>query len=396
MRLVLLAFLCYSLAPAQPARGIFGRVFNHDSHAPVRRAAVKVYNSKDQWDAITDGEGRFQFPEVPPGNYALIAHRDGYTDRAYIVERSDFDVRKELPVELFPQAVIAGNAVDGVGQPLRSVRIEALAPRTAGAPVDVIAAADSDDLGNYRLAGLNPGTYRVRATYREGNSSEFDPAPLTVATANAGPIAVKAGSLTTGIDFVLDPARPATVSGILRTETGPLLDRAFMWIAGQAGEGGSSAQGVNGRFEITRVSNGSYTVSAETQGQADPLFGIANVEVKGADVEGVEIVLRPVQKLAGEIRVAGGAPAGWKADAVRFSATRRIGITTMPSAHPDAQGKFTIPLIPGEYAIYFDPGPYLEIRSMMLDGRPLTKQRLQIGETAATKALVIELGEKRP
>lgn len=89
--LILLGSACYAsalpqiAAVPQPRVGVFGRVVNSETQDAVRRADVKVYTSKEQWDEFTDGEGRFNFPHLLTGEYTLIAHRDGYTDRAYKV-----------------------------------------------------------------------------------------------------------------------------------------------------------------------------------------------------------------------------------------------------------------------------------------------------------------------
>jgi len=165
---------------------IFGRVVNAETREVIRRAAIKVFTATVQWDQITDGEGRFKFSGLARGEYGLAVHRDGYTDRAYTVERSDFDQQKELPIELHPQGLITGRAADGSGQPLQGAQIQALGARTRGAEIDVVNSTVTNDLGEYRLSGLDPGTYRLRAVYHEGRSSEFDPTPVTAATSYYG------------------------------------------------------------------------------------------------------------------------------------------------------------------------------------------------------------------
>jgi hypothetical protein len=189
---ILLCWACYAPAAAQvvsgaqSSTGIFGRLVNAQTHEAVHRAVIKVYNSRDQWDELTDGEGRFRFGTLPPGDYYLIAHRDGYSDRSYKVERSDFDEQKELPVELYPQAVITGKVVDTFGQGLQSVRIESLPGRTSAGETQVLNATETNDLGEYRLSGLDPGSYRLRAVYRDGRADELDPTPLTMASTYYG------------------------------------------------------------------------------------------------------------------------------------------------------------------------------------------------------------------
>jgi len=308
---------CAAAAPQAPRAAeqranVFGRVLDAETHAVVRRAAVKVYTSKDQWDVFTDDEGRFRFSELTPGDCTLIAHRDSYSDRAYKVERSDFEEQKELLIELHRQGVIAGRIVDGFGQAAQGANVQALSARSGGEGLDVVGSAETNDLGEYRLSGLDPGTYQVRATYREGRNDEFDPLPLTVATSYYGGaekpagIAVKAGSLITGIDFVLNPARPITLRGVLRSETGVLADPATLWIMGQSGEGGRNATGRDGKFEIADVGPGTYTISAQTLDKTAPLFGIVTVEVRDAELDGIDLMLRPAPRIDAEIKEEGG------------------------------------------------------------------------------------------
>ena len=54
-------------------------MLNAQTHEPVRRAVVRVYTTKEQWDDLTDGDGRFKFPSLVRGEYSLIAHRDGFS-----------------------------------------------------------------------------------------------------------------------------------------------------------------------------------------------------------------------------------------------------------------------------------------------------------------------------
>ena len=88
---VLIAASAQPSPNADPSVALFGRVTDALTHDPVRRAWVKIYNRKEQWDELTDGGGRFKFPPLRRAEYSLVAHRDGYTDRNYKVELSDFD-----------------------------------------------------------------------------------------------------------------------------------------------------------------------------------------------------------------------------------------------------------------------------------------------------------------
>jgi hypothetical protein len=405
--LILAGAVCCAAASPQIADeaksrpGIFGRVTNSETHDAVRRADVKVFNGPDQWDETTDGEGRFRFPDLAPGQYNLVAHRDGYSDHAYIVEKSDFIEQKELPVVLRPQGLITGKAVDAFGQPLRAVGIEALGSRTRGGKIEVINSARTNDLGEYRLSGLDPASYQIRATYREGRSSELDPTPLTMATSYYGnpgtpaQIAVKTGSMTSGIDFMLRPVRPATVRGVLRTETGPLSEPATLWIMGREGEGGHNGSGRDGKFEIEDVGPGTDTISAETLNKAAPVFGLATVEVHGDDVDAVDILLQPVPKIDVEIRVEGGGPPDLEPGAIYFMATERVRALGMEIGHPNKDGKFTTRLIPGEYSLSFDAAyTGRGVRQVTLNDRPVSNWKFQMDGSADAKKLVIVVGAR--
>ncbi len=405
----LLILLCAALASASPqdadatkSPDIFGRVVNSETRGPVRRAALKVFNASGQWDTITDGEGRFRFRGLVPADYNLVVHRDGYTDHAYIVEKSDFSKQEELPVELRPQGLLTGRVAAGSGQVLQSALIEAMAQKTRGGMFEVVASVRTNDLGEYRLAGLDPRVYQVRATYRGGRFDELDPTPLTMATAYYGgsgtptQLAVKAGGVTTGVDFVLSPVRPATVRGTLRTEAGPLSEPATIWIMGREGQGGHNDTGIDGRFEIADVGQGTYTISAETLNQATPLFGVSTVEVHADDVDGVDLVLRPVPKIDAEIRVEGGGVPDVDLGSVYLLGTEPVKGTNMVIGHPGKDGRFTVALIPSEYSLSFDQGIIARVvKEVTLNGVPVINWKFRVDQSPDAKKLVIVVGAKR-
>ena len=385
----------------QPTASLFGRVINAQTRQPVHRAAIKIYRGNDQWDQFTDGDGRFQFPPIKRDKYGLVVHRDGYSDRAYLVEVSDFDNPKELPIELFPQAVITGRVADALGMPLQDARVEALPSLTRDGSADVVSAAATNDLGEYRLSGLNPGTYQIRATFRGGRESEFDPTPVTIATAFYGgaekhaDLLIKAGATTNGIDFVLNPVRPASIRGTVTTETGQLVDHAALWIIGRSGEGGHNADARDGKFEIADVGAGSYTISAETPNSALPAaYGIIAVKVAGSDVNGVEIVVRPSPKIRGRVQVEGADLAVQKL-MVFFIRGDRTELMPMKIAHPDPSGMFDLALNPGDYTLTVgELPPTVSVQRATLDGKPILNWRLSVDSSADTKQLVIVLSPR--
>jgi hypothetical protein len=374
-----------------PTVALFGRIVNALTHEPVRRASVKIYNSKDQWDEITDGDGRFKFPPLKRAEYGFMAHRDGFTDRTYKVELSDFDDPKELPVELFPQGVITGKVVDGFGQPLQRAEIQALrANQMAGSE-------QTNDLGEYRLSGLDPGAYRIRVTYREGREAVLDPTPITTASATkATELAVKPGALISGIDFVLNPVRPVSVRGSIHTETGQPVDRASLSLAGPNGQSSGPGNVDAGKFEIPDISPGSYTISARTVDKTAPLFGSVKVEVHGEDVSDIDLTMHPSPKLEGRIQAEGGNVDTLSSVQILFIPADRTQMMSMQFARPDNVGAFTAGLNPGEYTLAVQSLPEnFVVQKVTLDETPVTNWKIKMDSSADPKKLVIVLAPKK-
>ncbi len=342
-----------------PAQGLFGQLTDSETHTPLHRAAVKVYDSKNQWDVITNGDGRFRFPSLTPGTYTLVAHRSGYTDRAYKIELPDFEKHRELPIALRQQGIVTGRVTDSNGMPLQGARIEAMIVRnTAGSP-DVAESTETDDLGEYRLSGIDPGTYRIRCAYRGGRESEFDPTPLITATVLYGAaespaeVAVKPGGTVAGVNFEINPTRPASVRGRLLSATSTPIDFARMWIQSTTGQDGHSDNGRDGKFQIRNVNSGIYTISAFA-GKQEPLFGAATVQVRDSDVEGVEILLRRLPVIQVELRVRAETPPNTQEASSIFFTREQKDNGVDEIGHPDAQGHFSVGLVPGTHQVRVD------------------------------------------
>jgi hypothetical protein len=320
-----------------------------------------------------------------------MAHRDGFTDRTYKVELSDFDDPKELPVELFPQGVITGKVVDGFGQPLQRAEIQALrANQMAGSE-------QTNDLGEYRLSGLDPGAYRIRVTYREGREAVLDPTPITTASATkATELAVKPGALISGIDFVLNPVRPVSVRGSIHTETGQPVDRASLSLAGPNGQSSGPGNVDAGKFEIPDISPGSYTISARTVDKTAPLFGSVKVEVHGEDVSDIDLTMHPSPKLEGRIQAEGGNVDTLSSVQILFIPADRTQMMSMQFARPDNVGAFTAGLNPGEYTLAVQSLPEnFVVQKVTLDETPVTNWKIKMDSSADPKKLVIVLAPKK-
>jgi len=391
-----------SPVPEAAKNGIFGRVMDIEAKTPVRRVQVKVVNRKGEWDELTDAEGRFRFPTLEPGDYLMFVHRDGYTDRAYKVDRGDFVKQVELPVELHEQGMVTGKVTDNFGLPLESAHIEAFASRNAGGKPEVVTSAETNDLGEYRLAGLNPGQYQIRASSRDGARDEFDSTPVSTAAAwFGGPekpsvLAIQPATVIDRIDFTLKPTPGLLIHGTVRNQDGSPAETAPMWITNQSDQSGQNGMAQHGEFEFRDIGPGTYTISAETSNSTPPQYGFSVVQVSRTGASPVDIVLKPVPKLEGELQMASGGPT--PSGTIYFSPVGAPAIPRFRSATFGADGKFSASLVPGEYSIAFDRsmGP-INVPFARFDGAPMRSWRIYIEEGKSTITLFMraESGVKK-
>ncbi|HLK18983.1 MAG TPA: carboxypeptidase-like regulatory domain-containing protein [Bryobacteraceae bacterium] len=375
-----------SCASAQERVALFGRVVNRLNHEPVRRALVKIYQGKQEWFELSDGEGRYRFPPLKRAEYELAIHRDGFTDRFYKVEVSDFDDPKELLVELMPQGVVAGKVVDGLGQPIERAEIQALRGE------QIVGSQQTNDLGEYRLSGLDAGAYRIRASYRGGRESEFDSTPITTASVTKpGEFSVKPGAIIAGIDFELHPVRPATIHGIIHTESGEPVDNARLW-TDKLGNAGSVD---HGKFVISDVSPGTYVISARTSDN-NPRTGSVKVDVQGDDVNGVDLTLRPMPRIEGLIQMDGSEIPDLSALLVMFQPANPMEIARSSEfGRPDRSGAFIAGLNPGEYVVHVQRlRDRFAVKRIILDGVSVASLKVKVDSQAVTRKLVIVLDPK--
>src|SRR5204863_131204 len=131
-------------------------------------------------------------------------------------------------------AVIRGHIIDAAtGDPVRQVRVRA-----------------TDDAGEFRLFGVDPGDYYLGATYRyagmpevAGNQPDYAPThfPGTGNLVEAQRLRVEAGTVMTGIDLTLVPVRAVRVSGVAIAASGrPMTSGAVVFTQpGSPAPGGS-------------------------------------------------------------------------------------------------------------------------------------------------------------
>jgi hypothetical protein len=121
--------------------------------------------------------GRFTFRDLPACRATLEATQSGYLDGTYGQRRPglglgtpvailDGQAVRGLTFRLAPAGAISGQVLNQYGEPARGVRVEALlyVMTPNGRDLRSAGQAQADDRGTFRVFGLAPGNYVVRAS----------------------------------------------------------------------------------------------------------------------------------------------------------------------------------------------------------------------------------------
>ena len=179
-----------------------GRVIEDHSGSPVASASVRMVTASLTGlaaDLETDGQGRFEAPGLPEGEYRIDVAKSNYLNATIRLRLAANGTAADI--RLIHCAAITGQITDRDGQPVIGASVYAM-PKPAGAkPLqrDFRSGHFSgvDARGNYRLFNLPPGQYFIAVSY--GASS------AVVGSVGGAPPPGKTGS---GVLFYPDNTRP--------------------------------------------------------------------------------------------------------------------------------------------------------------------------------------------
>ena len=355
--------------PQTGTAAVRGRVVS-DTGQPMRRIVVQLQGAPTAHATATDTDGSFEFSALPSGHFTLMATHTGY-----IMARSDgFDLADNqrldgLNLRMQHGGVITGQIVDEFGEPLIGATVSPMRQQFVNGQRRLVNAGQTtitNDIGEYRLFGLQAGTYFVSVSPRNDSVTmptgpivpgTTGPMPTTTTSsatgyaptyypgtpdmASAQSIAVTAAQTVTGITFSLSAVRLAKVRGYVLDETGqPVAGRGNVNLmprgAGPIGMIGTNGQiQRDGSFTLNNVPPGSYYVRATIPlagpvappvpgtPPRPPTMAVAAIAVNGDDVTGV--VLAPVLPAVIRGRVTFDDPAAAaavKASTIRLTAPR--------------------------------------------------------------------------
>ncbi len=303
---------------------------------PVRKVSVTLYATGRrglQYSASTDATGHFVIQRVEPGSYFLNAGGNGYPFQPYgqrvpggrgkLLTLDAGRHERDIVIRLIPPGVITGTVYDDEGDPAISAQVQALGLRRTR-PTGGVAAAQTNDLGEYRLFGLPPGQYYIVATNpnRLLSQGETDDSylptfyPSSPDWAQATTVQVRPGDEVRAINLTLTRVHGVRVRGRVVSPAAKkpahgiyvsLLPRETKLAWAPFGNLGAAVQDEKGTFEIRGVPSGTYSLSANWDEGNRPYSGRVPVDVGSADIEGITLDLSPRIELGGRVRTNPGA-----------------------------------------------------------------------------------------
>lgn len=341
--LVLLVAAC-ALAQV-PKASIAGRILD-STGAPVKRAVVTVEGEGEnarREKAMTGDDGSFAIRDLPKGRYWISAEKNGYLRGSYRgrtaggfgdpVILGDDTAKSGVDITLPRQGVISGRVLDEAGEPAERVMVQAIPLRRSGTGNGISGVASTNDLGEFRIAKLSPGSYRLLAS-RGPDRGELlvDRQPGKPATAEASTyfpgttemtsaslIKVNPGEERTGAEIRLQRSTVVRVAGrvageVLGGRGARVSIRSNNDTGGgrggfMGGGGNDGGIGPDGSFEFRNVRPGEYVLTVTSMDRGGPkTLGKQTVAVGQQDVTGVSVNAAAAPKIDGRVRADGEPP----------------------------------------------------------------------------------------
>ena len=321
---------------------IRGQVVDGVSGAPVARATVRVFapEVRDRSPSVvTNDEGRFEIRELPAGKFTVSATKAPYVGGTYgqtrvngpgrPIELRAKEVIENIVIKMTPGGVIVGRVLTDNGEPAVNVEVRAMrytyGPNGRSLEAHGIGRS-TDDLGQFRLYGLEAGQYyvtaRVESSYLYNPVGFGDSGPITTyfpsaaEPASAQRVAVAAGKETGPVPITLVSTKLSDVRGRAMMSDGQPFAASMVEVTVRETNGWSSRPSsrtqADGRFEIKDLPPGIYDIDILPMNAAADDVGVeiarATLTVLGDDIENVLLVGGPTAIARGKVIADDGSP----------------------------------------------------------------------------------------
>jgi uncharacterized protein (DUF2141 family) len=386
---------------------IEGKVANAATGEPVKKAILTIRRAEitpgsypTSYTTTTDDAGKFGMKEIEPGRYRLYVRRTGFVQMEYGAKRptrqgttltlSSGQRMSSVDFKLTPHGVIAGRVVDHDGEPLAQVQISTMQWRYTqrGRQLTPATGGNTNDLGEFRIFGLAPGRYYLKATQSEFNwdggldrstrdvpDEGYVPTyyPGTTDPASAAAIDITAGQPLNGVEIRLSKARTVRLRGRVNNTTGVSRTPIMVMLTARdnmfyGGMNRSMTSGTDARFEFRGLAPGSYQLTAIVPDGQSTMSGQQPVEVGTANIENIVLNIVPGTTMSGEVKIEGAEPGTLNLTDLRVSLRPREQFAPMygpqPNDRAQPDGTFTLKNVPADnlsvYVMGMPEGFYLK------------------------------------
>ncbi len=437
-----------NIPPPTGTAKITGRVISAETATPIRRAQIRISSNdaRTNRDVATDSDGRFEFLRLPAGRYRLHVTKAGYVSLEYGQDRpfeagnpldlADGQVLERIDFSLPRGSAISGRITDEFGDPITDVQVQAMRYQFENGARQLVNAgrvAMTDDLGQFRIFGLMPGDYVVRASLRTNpNAAATGPGaaespmgypgtyyPGVTDLAQAQTITVSLGQELGSVAFSLVPARLARISGTVTSSDGRPLVGAIVALRTPGSSGalarfnltGTSQVRADGVFTLTNVPPGEYVLDVQQRPQnlqslqnlnlAQLEFASMPLSVSG-DMDGLSIVTTPGVTLSGRVVFEGSNAQKASARGIQVSAAGQSGppplmamARMLGGGRVNDDGTFELRGLAGSQIIRATGLPVgWAVKSISLDGADVTDAAFDFRSGASFTGVIITLTDR--
>ena len=436
------------LALIQGSASVDGTVVRLGTNEPLSETQILLTRVggtlRDSRTTTSGRNGEFRFSDLAPGSYRLFFEHEGYV-RAEYGQRSlgktgvPLEVAagknaSSFAVTLSPTSTIIGRVTSPQNDPVANATVEALRPsyRDGKRTLRAVQSTQTNDLGEYRLFGLTPGSYFLSVTpapspfiqggtvsIPSGNGmaggslqnilatgAPIDPraldkgfdrtvyAPGTTDPGVATAIDLRPGATYRAPELQTARTRSVAVRGTITDGvTGQPPANFIVSLIPENSDANSQTRRTSfparSPFEITGVLPGTYGLVA-TNGTSQRLASFP-ITVGTEDLEGVKVVLMPTFGIQGRVVFAGKVKESPQA-LIRARGSRSGAAGGIAELAKD--GTFTIGAVgAGEYRLeILDLPSTLYIRSARLGDSDLLNGAVRI-EGPTTDAIEVTLDD---
>jgi protocatechuate 3,4-dioxygenase beta subunit len=285
---------------------------------------------------MTATSGQFAMKDITPGKYRITVSHEGYVTANYgargpqrpggILTLERGMVVENLDFMLMPDGAVTGQVTDEFGEPVPYVSVQLLRMqyRQGHRELAWAGAASTNDLGDYRIFGVAPGTYYVRATARPdgvmADTAQDHPAnpqpeegygatyfPGTIDSSGAAQIEVTSGTTVSGLNIRLTKAKIVRISGRIINNASPVRRQAQLYLISTGTNGvalnlRNQPVSANGQFSIRGITAGAYSITAVVYDGNKTYSARVPIDVGNDSVE-VNMVIGPNIEVSGKVRI---------------------------------------------------------------------------------------------